>query len=87
MLKTYEATYDHGKLKWIRGRPVIEDGRQVLVVVDGPKSAGVRLREEIQKALDESLGAWGTGKTLDEIDREINAMRAADWDRNWISSQ
>lgn len=38
---------------------------------------------EIRKVLDETRGAWGTGKTLDEIDQEINAMRERDWSRDW----
>ena len=38
---------------------------------------------EIRQVLDETRGAWGTGKTLDEIDQEINAKREKDWSRDW----
>ena len=82
MLKSYEATYNHGRLKWVREKPVIDDGRQILVVVESSERARHR-PEEIRKALDESRGAWGRGKTPDEIDSDIEDMRRADWHRTW----
>ncbi|MBN1672513.1 MAG: antitoxin family protein [Kiritimatiellae bacterium] len=39
MLKTYEATYEHGRLKWLHGRPSIPDGSRVLVVVETAEPA------------------------------------------------
>lgn len=38
-----------------------------------------RPKQEIRRALQEARGAWGKGKTLEEIDREIAARRAEDW--------
>lgn len=38
---------------------------------------------EICKILDETRGAWGTGKTPDEIDQEINTRREKDWSHDW----
>jgi predicted DNA-binding antitoxin AbrB/MazE fold protein len=78
MLKSYEATYDKGMLKWVQEKPDIEDGEKVIVVVDVRTSLKNR-RKEIRKALEGARGAWGTGKSLAEIDREIDARRAADW--------
>jgi len=78
MLKSYEATYEKGRLKWIQEPPDIEDGEKVIVVVE-TKPTLERRRQDIHTALVEARGAWGTGKSLSEIDREINARREADW--------
>lgn len=78
MLKSYEALYEKGRLKWVQGKPDIQDGEKVIVVVETqilPK----RPRQEIHRALKEARGAWGRGKSLEEIDREIEARRTADW--------
>ncbi|MSS73625.1 MAG: DUF104 domain-containing protein [Candidatus Latescibacteria bacterium] len=34
MLKSYEATYEKGRLKWLREKPDIEDGKKVIIVVE-----------------------------------------------------
>ena len=84
MLKTYEATYEDGKLRWVKEIPNIQNGAKVSVTVDVPDDVQ-RREEEIRKVLDEACGAWGTGKTLEEIDREIETVRKADWSRGWKS--
>ena len=38
---------------------------------------------EIEKILNAAWGILGTGKTPDELDRELNEMRDWDWSRNW----
>ena len=78
MLKSYEATYEKGRLKWIQESPDIEDGEKVIVVVEA-KPILERRKQDIHTALVEARGAWGTGKSLDEIDREISTRREADW--------
>lgn len=78
MLKSYEATYEKGRLKWVQEKPQIRDGEKVIVVVEA-LSPPKRPRQEIQRVLREARGAWGRGKSLEEIDREIEARRAADW--------
>ena len=79
MIKSYEAIYDKGLLKWTDNKPEIEDGTPVTVVVDTTPSKK-RRRKEIQKVLNATRGAWGRGKSLDEIDREIETMRTAAWE-------
>ena len=39
--------------------------------------------DEIQKILDAAWGALGSGKTPDELDRELNKIREWDWSRDW----
>jgi len=36
----------------------------------------------VVRVIDETRGAWGTGASPDEVDREIEAMREA-WNRSW----
>lgn len=81
MPKTYEATYENGILKWLYEKPEIPNGAQVKVTIDFPQTK--KREEEIQKILDAARGAWGKGKSLDEIDREISAMREWNWSREW----
>jgi hypothetical protein len=39
--------------------------------------------DEIERVVEAARGAWGKGKTLDEIDEEIRKMREWDWSREW----
>ena len=39
--------------------------------------------EELDEILNAAWGALGTGKTPDELDRELNQMREWDWSRDW----
>ena len=78
MIKSYAATYEKGRLTWVAEKPEIEDGERVLVVVEARQSRQ-RRQQEVHQALQEARGAWGTGKSLEEIDREIQTRRAVDW--------
>lgn len=82
MLKSYEAVYDHGALKWVGDAPPIEDVSKVVVVVDVPSKTKKHKLSEIRKALSSTRGAWSAGKSIEEIDKEIENMRA-DWERDW----
>ena len=86
MLKSYEATYEKGSLKWLYGEPPLEDGERVIVVVEVSEPLK-RRKEEIRRVLDRTRGAWGTGKTLDQIEREIEAVQTADWQRDWAEEK
>lgn len=47
MLRSYEATYEKGRLRWIREKPDIEDGEKVIVVVEARPSYK-RCKKDIQ---------------------------------------
>jgi hypothetical protein len=35
-LKSYEAIYDHGQMKWLGDRPQIEEARVIVTILPGP---------------------------------------------------
>lgn len=80
MLETYEAVYEDGRLEWLGQRPRVGRHRVLVIVLE--EKMPDRSPEDIQLVLDQTRGAWGTGKTPEEIDREIEAMRT-EWDRPW----
>ena len=84
MLKSYEALYEGGRLKWVRGEPDIKDGVRVIVVVEA-ESPPEQQKGAICRAVEEARGAWGSEKSLEEIDREISARRLADWPDNGVT--
>jgi len=79
MKETYEAVCEDGRLEWLERPP--HPGRcRVLVTVleELPRHSF----EEVQRVLDETRGTWGTGTSLDEVDRDVEAMRET-WNRPW----
>ena len=79
MPKTYEATYENGTLKWLDQTPDLQNGARVQIIVEPPLAK--HREEEVQRILDAARGTWGTGKSLEDIDREIKEMRDRDWAR------
>ncbi|MCP4697120.1 MAG: hypothetical protein GY862_09760 [Gammaproteobacteria bacterium] len=83
MLKSYAAVYRNGHLQWLDDRPE-EDNVQVIVTI-APLSAAVKpakSKAALQQVLDEAWGCVKQPETMDEIDRDVAAMRA-EWGREW----
>ena len=80
MHKQYEAIYKNGQLQWIYPPPVAIENRRVMVSLvdeeDEPKSIN------ITKLLSQTRGSLGRRMTMEEVDRDISAMRD-EWTRNW----
>ena len=76
--KTYEAVLEDGQLDWLGEQPGTGRHRVLVIVLEQPRPSP----EEVRRVLDAAYGAWGIGKSLDEIDAEIEEMRA-EWDRPW----
>ena len=79
MPKTYEATLENGVLKWLNKKPDITNGVRVKVIVDTPDTD--KRDEEIQKVLESARGAWGTHKTLEEVENKIKEIQKENWSR------
>ncbi|MDX1655056.1 MAG: hypothetical protein R3310_07560 [Candidatus Competibacteraceae bacterium] len=79
MLKSYEAIYDHGRLRWLGETPPLRVQRVLVVVetqeAEPPKSSG---DDEIDSLLQETAGAWGD-HSAQQVDALINEMRERDW--------
>jgi hypothetical protein len=79
MSKTYEAIYEDGRLQWLGAQPAAGRHRLHVTIIDArpPQHSA----QEVRRMLEVTRGAWSRGKTLEEIDAEIDRMRA-EWDRN-----
>ncbi len=79
MSKTYEAIYENGQLEWLGEQP--GSGRHRLLVTVVEREPRQHAPQEIRRVLEATRDAWGRGKTLDEIDDEIDRMRS-EWNRD-----
>ncbi len=82
MLKSYEAIYSHGRLRWINQAPPKPEKEMRVVVVMDIYPEPQQPQESIRELLRRTLGSMGKRKTLDEIDAEIRTMRN-EWKREW----
>ena len=78
MSKSYEAIYEDGHLQWLGAQPGAGRHRLRITIIDGhpPQHSP----QEAHRML-EATRCWGRGKTLEDIDVEIDRMRS-EWDRN-----
>ncbi len=79
MVKSYEAVYDHGELKWIGDQP--PDGRMkviVTVVEEETRSEQPTVRE----IWDRAKGCVKPPRSAEEIDSDLRTMRD-EWTREW----
>jgi hypothetical protein len=80
MLKSYEAVYEDGKLRWIREQPVSKRMRVIVTVLEEETDADAAA---LRKAMFErTKGCVKPGKSIEEIDADIRQMRA-EWEREW----
>jgi hypothetical protein len=78
MLKSYEAVYDHGELKWMGDRPP-EGKMKVIVTVVEEETPGTASLIEL---LEQTRGCVNPPKSIEEIDSDIRSMRD-EWEREW----
>lgn len=77
-MPTYEAIYEDGQLEWIGDEPAPGRHRvQVRVLDSGPQK---RDPEEVRRVFENARGAWGTDKSLEEVEAEVQKLRD-EWDR------
>jgi len=80
MLQTYEAIYSDNQFRWInQAPPKLDKEVRVVLVMDVEKTTP---KKNLHEVLQRAWGCLGRGKSLDEIDQEINEMRK-EWDRGW----
>ena len=77
-MPTYEAIYEDGQLEWIGDEPAPGRHRvQVRVLDSGPQKHDP---EEVRRVFENARGAWGTDKSLEEVEAEVQKLRD-EWDR------
>ena len=79
MSKTYEAIYEDGHLEWLGEQP--GTGRHRLLVTAIKDQPPRHSPQNVHHMIEVTRGAWSRGRTLEEIDAEIDQMRA-EWDRD-----
>ncbi|RKZ50732.1 MAG: hypothetical protein DRR16_33335 [Candidatus Parabeggiatoa sp. nov. 3] len=82
MLQTYEAIYNGQQFRWLNDIPPKRDKEVHVVIVMDVEKTIVKSKPNIHDVLQRTRGAWGKGKTLDEIDAEIHTMRS-EWEGKW----
>ncbi|MEK8018841.1 MAG: hypothetical protein VSS75_018365 [Candidatus Parabeggiatoa sp.] len=82
MLQTYEALYSDNQFRWLNQAPPKLDREVHVVLVMDIEKTTAKPKKNLHDVLQRAWGCLGTGKSLDEIDAEMNAMRQ-DWDRGW----
>lgn len=82
MLKSYEAIYRQGQLRWLHQAPPIPDQDIRVLVVAEIVEAKTQTKDNLHEVLQRAWGGLGSGKTLDDIDRELQVMRH-EWEREW----
>jgi hypothetical protein len=81
MLQTYEAIYNGNQFRWInQAPPKLDKEVRVVLVMDVEKTTA-KPQKNLHEVLQRAWGCLGRGKSLDEIDQEINEMRK-EWDRD-----
>jgi hypothetical protein len=80
MLKSYEAVYEDGNLRWVREQPAARRMKVIVTVLEEETDAQ---RVVTRKALlERTKGCVKPGKSLEEIDADIRRMRD-EWQREW----
>ena len=76
MLKSYEAIYDNGTLRWLGESPSLKVQRVLVVVeTEQPQISGEAAGEGL---LQETAGAWGK-QSAARVDALIADQRDQDW--------
>ena len=72
MLKSYEATYEYGRLRWLDKSPELPDGARVIVVCEAEQpSSNAAIRRHPPEIL--------CGRVVEHGDVMEPAMPAEDW--------
>lgn len=85
MLKSYEALYEHGRIRWLETPPDVVLARVIVTVLAeppaDPATLPTRAEESVDALLSRTAGAWGRCPPQ-EIAARLNAQREADWGRD-----
>jgi hypothetical protein len=80
MLKSYEAVYEDGKLRWVREQPDARRMKVIVTVLEEETDAQHAVTRK--KLLERAKGCVRPAKSLEEIDADVRQMRD-EWQRDW----
>ena len=80
MLKSYEAVYEEGRLRWIREQPAAKRMKVIVTVLE--EDTDVQLATTRKELMERTKGCVRPGKSLEEIDADVRQMRD-EWQREW----
>jgi len=82
MLKSYEAIYDHGQIRWLDAPPDVDEARLIVTLLPwvetGTKNPESATSQSADALLADTAGAWGQ-RSLAEVHAQIASRRQADW--------
>jgi hypothetical protein len=76
MLRAYEAVCRKGRLEWVRLPPDLAEGTRLLLLIEDRNPREMD-EQGCREVLGAAWGAWGTRKTSDEVDEELDASPPA----------
>jgi len=80
MLKSYEAVYEDGTLRWVREQPAAKRTKVIVTVLEEETAAqGASARRAL---LQRTKGCVTPGRSIQEIDSDVLHMRE-EWEREW----
>jgi len=82
MLKSYEAIYDHGEIRWLETLLDVEKARVIVTVLAQSLSEDVSesryAAERVDQLLAETTSVWRR-RSVSEIKAPMARQRRADW--------
>lgn len=85
MLKSYEAMYEHGRIRWLDAPPDIAQARVIVTVLrEAANDQPTPLEgsaEAVDALLSRTAGAWGQ-RSREEVAAMLAAQREADWGKD-----
>lgn len=72
MLQSYEAIYDHGRLRWLTDKPPVEEARVIVTLISSQASAATQICRA------PSARIAGKGRVLGDIVAPV--VPEGDWD-------
>jgi hypothetical protein len=80
MLKSYEAIYEDGRLKWLGDRPAAKRLKVIVTVLEEESDIDDAAMRKI--LFEQAKGCVPPEKSIEEIDADIREMRS-EWERDW----
>ncbi|MBI4961820.1 MAG: hypothetical protein HY913_00950 [Desulfomonile tiedjei] len=80
MLKSYEAVYEEGTLRWVREQPPAKRMKVIVTVLE--EEMDTQHSAARKAILERTKGCVKPGKSVEEIDADIRQMRD-EWEREW----